>query len=57
MGGMAAGGVASKAVADILPRMLGEKLPALAKHTSKAVQEALKETLAEFSAGLREKGK
>jgi protein phosphatase len=57
MGGMAGGGVASKAVADILPKMVREKLTALSKRNSKTVQDALKETLAEFSAGLRDKAK
>ena len=56
MGGLAAGGLASKAAAEIFPKMLAEKLSALPRRTSKTVQEALRESLAEFSAGLREKG-
>lgn len=55
MGGMAAGGVASKAVAEILPKMLVARLAGASRLPKKAVVELLGEILAEFSGGLRDK--
>jgi len=57
MGGMNSGEVASKATAEILPKMLVDKLASLPKRTGKAVKDALKETISEFSQMLRERVK
>ena len=57
MGGLNAGGVAAKAVAEVLPRMLAQNIGALPKRTDRAVREAVKETVAQFSASLRERAK
>ena len=55
MGGAAAGGVAAKAVAQLLsPRVL-ERIAPLQKRRAKALPKALQETIQEFSAELRER--
>ncbi|MBI4676373.1 MAG: serine/threonine-protein phosphatase [Elusimicrobia bacterium] len=55
MGGQNAGVVASKAAADILPKLLLERLAALERPLEKAVEDAIREAVADFSAGLGER--
>ena len=55
MGGLPSGGVAAKAVAELLPGKVVAALAALPKRTEAAVEEALKEALAGFSRELRER--
>ncbi|MBI5244256.1 MAG: serine/threonine-protein phosphatase [Elusimicrobia bacterium] len=57
MGAMSSGEVAAKATAEVLPKIVQEKLAALPKRTGKAVKDALKESIAQFSAELRERSK
>jgi protein phosphatase len=57
MGGMNAGGTAARAVAELFPKLLARKLSALARPNEKALKAALQETVAEFSAELRERAR
>jgi protein phosphatase len=52
MGGMNAGGTASKAAAEIVPRMLSDRLKTLAVATEAAVEDAVRSSVAGFSAAL-----
>lgn len=54
MGGKAAGGVASRAVAEVLPRLLAGKLAGV-KDAPRTVSAALVDALADFSASLRDR--
>jgi len=54
MGGLNSGAVASKAVAELFPKLLAPKLP---KSSRKALLEDLKDAVASFSEMLREKAK
>lgn len=57
MGGQSSGEVASRAVAEEFPKALLAALAALPKADGPAAQEAVKSSLASFSAGLRERGR
>lgn len=57
MGGLASGEVASKAVVEVFPKMLGLKLAELKKDSERLVREAVKDTVAEFSSMMRERVK
>lgn len=57
MGGMSGGAIASKAVAELLPGRIAAALAALPRRTEAAVEGALKDALAAFSAELRDRAK
>ncbi|MBI5622439.1 MAG: serine/threonine-protein phosphatase [Elusimicrobia bacterium] len=52
MGGMTAGGVAAKAAAEVLPKLLAERLSGMKAPTEKAFADAAAESVADFSAAL-----
>ncbi|MBI5210415.1 MAG: serine/threonine-protein phosphatase [Elusimicrobia bacterium] len=57
MGGLAAGSVASQAAAEVLPKMLEDRLAGMERATETAFEGAIRKTIAEFSGALRERSR